>query len=73
MSTDNEMIFIPEGDHYVTVPINEADGKALQDIAGGYRGAVEWNLLSHDGVTNVTLYFINEKDVEQDENIKYDG
>jgi len=69
---DTEFVFIPEGDHHVTVPINEADGKALLDIAGGYRGAMEWQFTSHDG-SNVTLYFINEKDIVEDEKIKYDG
>lgn len=72
MDEDKEFVFIPEGDQHVVVPIGEADGQAIQDIAKGYRGAIEWNLLSHDG-SNVTLYFINEKDVEEDEKIKYDG
>ncbi len=73
MVVDNKFIYIPDGDHHVIVPINEADGKALQDIANGYRGGIEWNLTSHDGVTNVTLYFINEKDLDENENIKLDG
>ena len=71
--SSEEFVFIAEGDHHVVVPINESDGKALSDLANGYRGAVEWNLLSHDGVTNVTLYFINEKELEDNEKIKYDG
>jgi len=69
---DNEFIFVAEGDHHIVVPINESDGKALQDVANGYRGSIEWNLTSHDG-TNVTLFFINEKDIEENEKIKYDG
>ena len=69
---ENEFIFIPEGDHHVTVPLTEADGKALLDVANGYRGAVEWSFTSHDGVSNVTIYFINEKDLN-DENNNFNG
>jgi|TARA_B110000914_G_C15211436_1_gene330852 hypothetical protein len=70
--SNEEFIFVPEGEQHVVVPINESDGKQLQDIANGYRSAIEWNLQSHDG-TNIILYFINEKDLEADETIKYDG
>ena len=70
--SNEEFVFIAEGDHHVVVPINESDGKALLDIANGFRGSVEWNLKSHDG-SNVTLYFINEKDLDENEKIKYDG
>ncbi len=69
---EKEFVFIPEGDQHVIVPISEADGKTIQDIAQGYRGAIEWSLVSHDG-SNVILYFINEKDVEEDEQINYNG
>lgn len=69
---EKEMVFIPEGDQHVIVPISEAEGKAIQDIAKGYRGPIEWNLVSHDG-SNVILYFINEKDVEEDDEIRYNG
>jgi|TARA_R110000823_G_C15796129_1_gene486682 hypothetical protein len=70
--SNEEFIFVPEGEQHVVVPINESDGKQLQDIANGYRSSIEWNLQSHDG-TNIILYFINEKDLEADETIKYDG
>ena len=73
MALDNKFTYIPDGDHHVIVPINEADGKALQDIANGYRGGIEGNLTSHDGVTNVTLYFINDCEINCLVSISFKG